>query len=60
MVLKMRTMFIECNPRPGRIYKHLNHIAIDCGCGMPDGHLATICFDIGEYEIDVMGYMKEE
>ena len=42
------TQFIECNPKPGRIYKHLNHIAIDCGCGMPGGHLASICLDTGE------------
>ncbi len=42
------TQFIEGNPRPGYIYKHLNHIAIDCGCGMPGRHLAAICLDTGE------------
>lgn len=42
------TQFIECNSQPGRIYKHLNHIAIDCGCGMTDGHLAAICLDNGK------------
>ena len=42
------TQFIEGNPKPGYIYKHLNHIAIDCGCGMPGGHLAAICLDTGE------------
>ncbi|MCR4717309.1 MAG: serine/threonine protein phosphatase [Lachnospiraceae bacterium] len=42
------TQFIEGNPNPGRIYKHLNHIAIDCGCGMPNGRLAAICLETGE------------
>lgn len=42
------TQLIEGNPNPGRIYKHLNHIAIDCGCGMPDGRLAAICIETGE------------
>ena len=42
------TQFIEGNPNPGKIYKHLNHIAIDCGCGMPDGRLAAICLETGE------------
>jgi serine/threonine protein phosphatase 1 len=42
------TQLIEGNPNPGRIYKHLNHIAIDCGCGMPDGRLAAICLETGE------------
>ncbi len=42
------TQFIEGNPDPGRIYKHLNHIAIDCGCGMPGGRLAAICLETGE------------
>ena len=41
------TQFIEGNPNPGRIYKRLNHIAIDCGCGMPDGRLAAICLETG-------------
>ena len=42
------TQFIEGNLDPGRIYKHLNHIAIDCGCGMPGGRLAAICLETGE------------
>ncbi len=42
------TQFIEGNPRPGYIYKHLNHIAIDCGCGMTGGRQAAICLDTGE------------
>lgn len=42
------TQFIEGNPNPGRIYRHLNHIAIDCGCGMPNGRLAAICLETGE------------
>lgn len=42
------TQLIEGNPNPGRIYKQLNHIAIDCGCGMPDGRLAAICLETGE------------
>ena len=42
------TQFIEGNPDPGRIYKNLNHIAIDCGCGMPKGRLAVICLENGE------------
>ncbi|MBR4344674.1 MAG: fructose-bisphosphatase class III [Lachnospiraceae bacterium] len=42
------TQFIEGNPNPGCIYKHLNHIAIDCGCSMPEGRLGAICLDTGE------------
>lgn len=42
------TQLIESNPNPGRIYRHLNHIAIDCGCGMPNGRLAAICLETGE------------
>lgn len=42
------TQYIEGNPNPGRIYKNLNHIAIDCGCAMPDGRLAAICLETGE------------
>ena len=42
------TQFIEGNSNPGRIYKHLNHIAIDCECGMPGGRLAAICLESGE------------
>lgn len=41
-------MKIDGNPNPKRIYKHLNHIAIDCGCGMPGGRLAAICFETGK------------
>ena len=51
------TQFIDGNPNPGRIYKHLNHIAIDCGCGMPGGRLAAICLETGEeyYSSTIMG-----
>ena len=42
------TKFIDGNPNPGKIYKHFNHIAIDCGCGMPGGRLAAICLETGE------------
>lgn len=42
------TQYIKGNQKPGRIYKHLNHIAIDCGCGMPGGRLAAICWETGE------------
>ena len=42
------TQFIDGNPNPGRIYKHLNHIAIDCGAHIPGGRLAAICLDTGE------------
>ncbi len=42
------TQLIEGNPNLGRIYKHLNHIAIDCGCGMPGGRLAAICLETGK------------
>ena len=39
------TQLIEENPRPGNIYKHNNHIAIDCGAHHPGGRLAAICLD---------------
>ncbi len=42
------TQFIEGNPKPGYIYKHNNHIAIDCGCYLPGGRLACICLDTQE------------
>ena len=42
------TQFIEDNPRPGFILRKNNHIAIDCGCYMPDGRLAAICLDTDE------------
>ncbi len=35
------------NPRPDRIYRANNHIAIDCGCGY-GGPLAALCLDTGE------------
>lgn len=42
------TQFIPDNPNPGRIYRHKNHIAIDCGCSMPEGRLAAICLETGD------------
>ena len=42
------TQFIEDNPRPGYIYRHNNHIAIDCGAHIPSGRLAALCLDTGE------------
>ena len=42
------TQLIVGNPNSGRIYRNLNHIAIDCGCGMPDGRLAAICLETGK------------
>ena len=42
------TMAIEGNPKPGYIYRHNNHIAIDCGACFPGGRLAAICLDTGE------------
>lgn len=42
------TQGIIGNPRPGYIYRKNNHIAIDCGCYIPDGRLAAICLDTGE------------
>lgn len=42
------TQVIPGNTRPGYIYKENNHIAIDCGCNSPNGHLAAICLDTGE------------
>ena len=41
------TQVIPGNPRPGRVYRANNHIAIDCGCGY-DGPLAAVCLDTGE------------
>ena len=40
-----RMKLIADNPRPGFIYKANNHIAIDCGCYLPDGRLSAICLD---------------
>ncbi len=46
------TQYIEENPNPGRIFKSNNHIAIDCGCGIPGGKLAAICLDtLEEYYV---------
>ena len=47
------TRSIPGNPRPGRIFKGNNHIAIDCGCGY-GGLLGAICLDTGEefYVVD--------
>ncbi len=42
------TQMIDSNPRPGYIYRHNNHIAIDCGAYIPGGRLAAICLDTGE------------
>ena len=42
------TQFIKGNPKPGFIYRHQNHIAIDCGAYLPDGRLAALCLDTGE------------
>ncbi len=42
------TQEISGNPRPGYIYRHNNHIAIDCGAFIPGGRLAAICLDTGE------------
>lgn len=47
------TQVIEGNPKPGYIYRHNNHIAIDCGACFPGGRLACICLDTGkEYYSD--------
>ena len=42
------TRFIKGNPNPGFIFRHLNHIAIDCGAYLPDGRLAALCLETGE------------
>ncbi len=42
------TQAIPGNPRPGYIYRHNNHIAIDCGAFISGGRLAVICLDTGE------------
>jgi len=42
------TQLIIGNTNPGRIYRNLNHIAIDCGCGIPDGRLAAVCLETGK------------
>ena len=42
------TQTIKDNPNPGFIYRHNNHIAIDCGAHYPGGRLAAICLDTGE------------
>ncbi|MDO4620083.1 MAG: fructose-bisphosphatase class III [Lachnospiraceae bacterium] len=42
------TQYIADNPKPGYIYKGNHHIAIDCGCSMPDGRLAAYCLETGQ------------
>ena len=42
------TQFIKGNPKPGFIFRHLNHIAIDCGAYLEDGRLAAVCLETGE------------
>lgn len=42
------TQLIAGNTNPGSIYRNQNHIAIDCGCGIPDGRLAALCLETGE------------
>jgi len=42
------TQLIKGNPKPGSVYRHLNNIAIDCGCHIPGGRLAVICLETGE------------
>ena len=42
------TQAIECNPKPGFIFRHNNHVAIDCGANCPGGRLAAICLETGE------------
>ena len=42
------TQTIQGNPKPGYIYRHKNHIAIDCGAHIPGGRLAAICLDTGK------------
>ena len=32
----------------GYIFRHNNHIAIDCGACFPEGRLAAICLDTDE------------
>ena len=42
------TQLIRENPNPGYIFRHNNHIAIDCGACFSRGRLAAICLDTGE------------
>lgn len=42
------TQYIGINPKPGYIFRHRNHIAIDCGACQKDGRLAAICLDTDE------------
>ena len=42
------TRTIPENPHPDYIFKANNHIAIDCGCGYPDGQLGCICLNTME------------
>ena len=54
------TQLIKGNPKPGSVYRHLNNIAIDCGCHIPGGRLAAICLETGEeFYSSVNGENKE-
>ncbi|MGN1159425.1 MAG: fructose-bisphosphatase class III [Lachnospiraceae bacterium] len=49
------TLFIDskANTRPGYIFKTNNHIAIDCGCGIPGGRLGCIRLeDMQEFYVE--------
>ncbi|MGN0318887.1 MAG: metallophosphoesterase [Lachnospira sp.] len=49
------TLFIDSkdNKRPGYIYNANNHIAIDCGCGIPGGRLGCIRLeDMKEFYVE--------
>ena len=42
------TQLIKGNRKLGSVFRHLNNIAIDCGCYIPGGRLAAICLETGE------------
>ena len=42
------TQVIKGNPNSGFVYKHNNHIAIDCGASYKGGRLAAVCLNTGE------------
>lgn len=42
------TQNIEGNTNPGYIFRHGNHIAIDCGACFPGGRLAALCLETGQ------------
>lgn len=42
------TQLIKGNPEPGSVYRHKNHIAIDCGACFRGGRLAALCLDTDE------------